>query len=123
MSPKLLPLEMGIYYLVWATLKQPSNVPPLYDDFLKSSGDDVAFATLNYDLLLETIFGRNQCAWYYPLQGEMKLFRRRFRIVDLVLDDSPELIAVDEQADDQIVHPLRLRKAERPAHQPLDPCP
>jgi NAD-dependent SIR2 family protein deacetylase len=79
---KLLPLEMCIYYLVWETLKQPSNVPPLYDDFLKSFGDDVAFATLNYDLLLETIFGRNQCAWYYPLQGEMKLFHNELRPYD-----------------------------------------
>jgi hypothetical protein len=40
-----------------------------------------------------------------------------------MLDDSPELITVDEQPDDQIVHPLRLRKADRAAHQPLDPRP
>ena len=43
--------------------------------------------------------------------------------MDLLLDDSPELITVDEQADDQIMHTLRLRKADRPAHQPLDPRP
>jgi hypothetical protein len=43
--------------------------------------------------------------------------------VDLLLDDSPELIPVDEQSDDQIVHTLRLRKADGPAHQPLDPRP
>jgi hypothetical protein len=43
--------------------------------------------------------------------------------VDLVLDGSSELIPVDEEADDQVVHPLRLRKADRAAHQALDPCP
>ncbi|HEX9429572.1 MAG TPA: hypothetical protein VF944_04275 [Candidatus Bathyarchaeia archaeon] len=71
---KLLQLEMGIYILVWATLRLSSDPPQLYDDFLRLLGDDVAFATLNYDLLLETIFRRNQRAWHYPLQGETKLF-------------------------------------------------
>jgi hypothetical protein len=78
----LLPLEMGIYFLVWATLRELSNMLSLYDHFLRSFGDDVAFATLNYDLLLETIFRRNQCAWYYPLQGETKLFHNELRPYD-----------------------------------------
>ena len=34
----------------------------------------------------------------------------------------PELIAVDEQADDEIVHLSGLREADRLAHQALDPC-
>mgnify|MGYP003288253391 CR=1 FL=1 len=37
---KLLQLEMGIYFLVWATLRLPFDVPSLYDDFLRSFGDD-----------------------------------------------------------------------------------
>jgi hypothetical protein len=41
---RLLQLEMGIYILVWFTLRLSSDVPSLYDDFLKSFGDDVAFA-------------------------------------------------------------------------------
>ena len=41
--------------------------------------------------------------------------------MDLTLDGSPELITVDKQPDDQIVHTLRLREADRAAHQPLDP--
>jgi hypothetical protein len=40
-----------------------------------------------------------------------------------MLDGSPELISVHEQSNDQIVHTLRLRKADRAAHQPLDPRP
>jgi hypothetical protein len=40
-----------------------------------------------------------------------------------MLDEPPEFIPVDKQSDDQIVHTLGLRKAERPAHQPLDPRP
>ena len=43
--------------------------------------------------------------------------------MELGLDGASELIPVDEQPEDQIVHPLRLRKAARPAHQPLDPRP
>jgi len=46
-----------------------------------------------------------------------------FRVVDLLLDDSPELITVDEQSDDQFMHTLGLRKADGPAHQPFDPRP
>ena len=38
-----------------------------------------------------------------------------------MLDGSPELITVDKQSNDRIVHTLRLRKADRAAHQPLDP--
>jgi hypothetical protein len=53
---KLLQLEMGIYILVWAALRLSSYPPRLYDDFIRLLGNDVAFATLNYDLLLETIF-------------------------------------------------------------------
>jgi len=40
-----------------------------------------------------------------------------------MLVGSPELITVDKQSNDQIVHTLRLRKAVRAAHQPLDPRP
>jgi hypothetical protein len=65
---------MAIYILVWSTLRPPSDVPSQYDDFLKSFGDDVAFATLNYDLILETVFNKNQCAWHYPIKGEPQLF-------------------------------------------------
>jgi hypothetical protein len=31
-------------------------------------------------------------------------------------DRSPKLISIDEQPDDQIVHPFRLGKANRPTH-------
>lgn len=44
-----------------------------------------------------------------------------FRVVDLLLDDPPEFITVDEQSNDQFVHTLGFRKADGPAHQPLDP--
>ena len=40
-----------------------------------------------------------------------------------MLDEPSELIPVDKQSDDQIVHTFGLRKAERPEHQPLDPRP
>jgi hypothetical protein len=40
-----------------------------------------------------------------------------------MLDGSSELIPVDEEADDQIVHLLCLRKADRAAYQALGPCP
>jgi hypothetical protein len=43
--------------------------------------------------------------------------------VDLISDGSPDRIPVDEQSNDQIVHLLGLRKANRPAYQPLNPCP
>jgi len=93
---KLLQLEMGIYFLVWATLRLPSDVPSLYDDFLKSFGDDVVFATLNSDLLLEALFRRNQRAWYYPLQGETKIDRNELRPYDgssyTTSDEDPQSI-------------------------------
>jgi hypothetical protein len=40
-----------------------------------------------------------------------------------MLDEPPELIPVDKQSNDQIVHTFGLRKTNRPAHQPLDPRP
>jgi hypothetical protein len=40
-----------------------------------------------------------------------------------MVDEPPELIPVDKQPDDQVVHTLGLRKADRPAYQPLDPGP
>ena len=40
-----------------------------------------------------------------------------------MLDEPPEFIPVDKQSDDQIVHTFGLRKADRPAHQPLEPRP
>lgn len=46
---------------------------------------------------------------------------RCFRAVECLLDDPPALIPVDQQADDQIMHPFSLRKTDRPAYQPLDP--
>ena len=49
--------------------------------------------------------------------------RRCFRAVDRILDELPELIPIDKQYDDQIVHTFSLRKADRPAYQPLDPRP
>ena len=38
-------------------------------------------------------------------------------------EESPELIAIDEEADHQIMHGCRLGKANRAADQPLDPGP
>jgi NAD-dependent SIR2 family protein deacetylase len=94
---ELLQLEMGIYILVWVTLRlSPSDVPPLYDDFLESVGHDVAFTTLNYDLLLETLFQRSRRAWYYPLQGETKLFHNELGPYDgsfhIPVDQDPQSI-------------------------------
>ena len=40
-----------------------------------------------------------------------------------MLDEPPALIPVDKQSDDQIVQTCGLRKADRPAHPPLDPRP
>jgi hypothetical protein len=48
---------------------------------------------------------------------------RCFRVVDLMLHSAPTLLPVDKESDDQIVHRLGLRKADRPTHQPLDPRP
>jgi hypothetical protein len=87
---RLLQLEMGIYILVWSTLRLSSDVPSLYDDFLKSFGDDVAFASLNYDLLLETVFQRNQCAWHYPIKGEPRLFDNQLGPYDGIFYIPPE---------------------------------
>ena len=39
-----------------------------------------------------------------------------------MLDGSPKRIAIDEQPNHQVVHMFCLRKADRPAYQPLDPC-
>jgi hypothetical protein len=39
-----------------------------------------------------------------------------------MLNGSPEFIPIDEQSNDQVVHTLCLRKADRPVHQPFDPC-
>src|SRR6266508_4969214 len=46
---------------------------------------------------------------------------RCFKAVDSLSEGSPKLIAIDEETDHQVVHALRLGKADRPAHQPLDP--
>ena len=35
----------------------------------------------------------------------------------------PKLVAIDEEADHQIVHGRRFRKTNRAAHETLDPCP
>jgi NAD-dependent SIR2 family protein deacetylase len=92
----LLQLEMGIYFLVWIALRLSSDPPSLYDDFLKALGNDVAFASLNYDLLLETLFRRNQRAWYCPLQGETKLFHNELGPYDgsfyTTSDENPQSI-------------------------------
>ena len=36
-------------------------------------------------------------------------------------EESPKLIAIDEEADHQIMHGCRLGKANRAAYKPLDP--
>jgi hypothetical protein len=79
---KLLQFEMGLYILVWSTLQIPPDPSSVYDKFLKGFGNDVAFASLNYDLLLETIFRRNERPWYYPMQGETKLFDNDLGLYD-----------------------------------------
>ena len=38
-------------------------------------------------------------------------------------EESPKLIAIDEEADHQIVHRCRFGKANRATHEPLDPGP
>ncbi len=67
---EILPLELGIYYLVWASLVKPPELPSVYDSFLDHLGESVAIATLNYDLVLEAVFRRKQRLWHYTLQGE-----------------------------------------------------
>jgi hypothetical protein len=93
---QIYPLEHGIYFLIWLALLPSSPPPPLdlYDAFLAHLGNDVAFATLNYDLLLEAIFRRNQRVWHYPLQSETK-YRNELRYADrfyLPLEDDHQSI-------------------------------
>ena len=38
-----------------------------------------------------------------------------------MLEGSPKLIAIDEEADHQIMHGCRFGKAKRAAYKPLDP--
>jgi hypothetical protein len=38
-----------------------------------------------------------------------------------VSDGHPKLIPIDKETNHQIVHAFRLRKADRPAYQPLNP--
>jgi len=40
---KLLQFAIGIYNLIWVTLRLSSDPPTLYDNFLRSLGDDIAF--------------------------------------------------------------------------------
>jgi hypothetical protein len=49
--------------------------------------------------------------------------RRCSKGVDLVLDGSPKLIAIDEDPDHEIVHSRRLGKADRATDEPLNPRP
>jgi NAD-dependent SIR2 family protein deacetylase len=94
---EIFPLEMGIYFLIWVALLPSSNSPPLdlYDTFLERFGSDVAFASLNYDLVLENAFRRQQRAWHYALQGEANFhndlsYREHFYAP---LDEEPRSIA------------------------------
>jgi hypothetical protein len=41
----------------------------------------------------------------------------------VVLDGYPKLVAIDEEADHQVVHGRRFGKAKRTAYETLDPCP
>jgi hypothetical protein len=67
---EILPLELGIYFLIWAALRTGADPPAIYDTFVERLGGDVAYASLNYDLVLETVLRRKQRSWHYPLQGE-----------------------------------------------------
>ena len=40
-----------------------------------------------------------------------------------MLDYHPKLVAIDEEANHQIVHGRRFGKANRAAHEPFNPCP
>ena len=40
-----------------------------------------------------------------------------------MLNESTELVTIDEQADHEIVHGRRFGKANGATHEPLDPCP
>jgi len=63
--------------------------------------------------------------WHGPDQGTQdtsgKKFRRCFRSVDFVSDASSTLVAMDEEAQPQIVHRRRLRPAHRATDEPRDP--
>src|SRR5207245_5764188 len=48
---------------------------------------------------------------------------RCFRAVDFMSDGHPKLIPIDKETNHQVMHAFRLRKADRPADQPLDPRP
>ena len=43
--------------------------------------------------------------------------------MDSISEEASKLIAIHEETDDQIVHRRRFGKANRAAHEPLDPCP
>ena len=49
--------------------------------------------------------------------------RRCFRAVDSMSDESPKLIAIDEETDHQIVHRRRFGKTNRATYKPFDPRP
>ena len=51
----------------------------------------------------------------------MTVIGRCFTSVDPVLDSDPKFIPIDKEANHQVVHAFRLRKANRPTYQPLDP--
>ena len=68
---------------------------------------------------LETLF-----ATILALRGRVNFRNRRCRKgVDLMLDCDPKLGAIDEETNDQIVHRRRCGKANRAAHETLDPGP
>jgi hypothetical protein len=48
---------------------------------------------------------------------------RCFRSVDSSSDCCPKFVAIDEEAQDQIVHRYRFGETNRATHQPLDPGP
>ena len=52
-----------------------------------------------------------------------KAGRRCFRAVDLISDEESKLIAIDEEANHQIMHRGRFGKADRATHEPLDSSP
>jgi hypothetical protein len=47
---------------------------------------------------------------------------RCFTGVDPVLDSAPKCIAIDEEANDQIVHRDRFREANSATYETLDAC-
>ena len=48
---------------------------------------------------------------------------RCFRAVDSMSEESPNLIAIEEETDHQIMHGGRCGKANRATYEPLDPSP